>query len=138
MESLNREIIADDKSNFNIFVSLTDIAREKDSKSPGYLVQCWMRSGNTVEFLRLWEQINNPKFLDNECCRLMETIRTTPTTLTPKMWNSKTKAIGIISKAGKNGCIMAHPEIALAFQAWIYPTVMLELVKKHLHVKRER
>lgn len=131
MKSLNREITVDDKSNPNVFVSLTDIAREKDSKASGYLVQCWMRSGNTVEFLRLWEQINNPEFLDDECCILMETIRTTPTTLTPKMWSSKTNAIGIISKAGKNGCIRAHPEIALAFKMWLFPEVMLKIVKKH-------
>lgn len=118
------------ESSFNIFVSLTDIAREKDNKSPGYLVQCWMRSSNTVEYLRLWEKINNPEFLDDECDKLIEVIRTTPTTLTPKMWAGTTKAIGIISKAGKYGGTMAHPEIAEAFRAWLFPEVMLEMVRQ--------
>ena len=120
-----------DQANTNLFVSLTDIAREKDRKAPGYLVQCWMRSSNTVEFLRLWEKTYNPDFLDDECCKLIETIRTTPATLTPKMWISTTKAVGLISKVGKNGCTMAHPEIAQAFQAWLFPEVMLEMVKEY-------
>lgn len=126
-----RTKVAENKLNPNIFVSLTDIACEMNDKSPGYLVQCWMRIGNTVEFVRLWEKSYNLNFLDNECCRLLKRIRTTSTTLTPKMWSSTTKAIGIISKAGKNGCIMAHPEIAMAFKVWLLPEVMLDMVGKY-------
>ncbi|MEG1725285.1 MAG: KilA-N domain-containing protein, partial [Anaerovoracaceae bacterium] len=118
------------ESSFNVFVSLTDIAREKDPKSPGYLVLCWMRSSNTVQYLRLWEKLNNPEFLDDECDKLLKVIRTTPITLTPKMWVSATKAIGITSKAGKYGGTLAHPEIADAFRAWLFPEVMLEMVRQ--------
>lgn len=110
-------------------VSLTDIARAKNSESPGYLVQSWLRNSNTVEYLRLWEKKFNPNFLDDECEKLIETIRTTSATLTPKIWISATKAVGIESKAGKNGGTMAHPEIAEAFRAWLFPEVMLKMVK---------
>ncbi len=113
------------------YVSLTDIAREKNSESPGYLVQSWLRNSNTVEYLRLWDKRFNPNFLDDECEKLIETIRTTSATLTPKMWISATKAVGIESKAGKNGGTMAHPEIAEAFRAWLFPEVMLEMVKRY-------
>lgn len=61
----------------------------------------------------------------------MGTIRTASTTLTLKMWNSKTNVVGIVSKAGKNGGIMAHPEIGMAFKAWLFPEVMLEMVKTY-------
>lgn len=89
-----------------------------------------MRSSTTVEYLRLWEKINNPEFLDDECDKLIEVIRTTPPTLTPKMWAGTTKAIGITSKAGKYGGTMVHPEVAEAFKAWLFPEVMLEMVRQ--------
>lgn len=116
------------ESSFNVFVSLTDIVREKDPKSPGYLVQCWMRSSNTVQYFRLWEKLNNPEFLDDECDKLLKVIRTTPITLTPKMWVSTTKAIDITSKAMKYNGTLAHFEIADTFRAWLFLEVMLEMV----------
>lgn len=112
------------------YTSLTDIAREKNSESPGYLVQSWLRNSNTIEYLRLWEKRFNPNFLDGECEKLIQTIRTSSATLTPKMWIATTKAVGIQSKAGKNGGTFAHPEIAGVFRAWLFPGVMLEMVKK--------
>ena len=113
------------------YVSLTGIAREKNSKSPGYLIQSWLRNSNTIEYLRLWEKKFNPDFLDDECEKLIQTIRTSSATLTPKIWISATKAVGIELKAGKNGGTMAHPEIAEAFRAWLFPEVMLEMVKRY-------
>jgi hypothetical protein len=44
------------------FISLTDIARHKDSKRSDYILQNWMRSKDTIEFLGLWEKINNTNF----------------------------------------------------------------------------
>lgn len=113
------------------YVSLTNIAREKNSRSPGYLVQSWLRSSNTIEYLRLWEKRFNPSFLDDECEELIKIIRTRSATLTPKMWISATKAVGVESKAGKNGGTIAHPEIAEAFRAWLFPEIMLEMVKRY-------
>mgnify|MGYP000909574946 CR=1 FL=1 len=112
------------------YVSLTNIAREKNSESPGYLVQSWLRNNNSIEYLRLWEKRFNPNFLDDECEKLIQTIWTSSAILTPKMWIATTKAVGIKSKAGKNGGTMAHPEIAEAFRAWLFPEVMLEMVKR--------
>ncbi len=113
------------------YASLTDIAREKNNKSPGYLIQSWMRNSNTIDYLRLWEKSFNPNFLDDACEKLIQTIRASSATLTPKIWISATKAVGIESKAGKNGGTMAHPEIAEAFRAWLFPEVMLEMVKRY-------
>ena len=112
------------------YISLTDIAREKNSKSPGYLVQSWLRNSNTIEYLRLWEK----RF---KCETLIQTLRTSSVTLTPKIWISVTKAVGIESKAGKNGGTMAHPEIAEAFRAWLFPEVTLEMVKRYRSYQSE-
>lgn len=44
------------------FISLTDIARNKNAEEPKDVVKNWMRSRTTIEFLGLWEQLNNPDF----------------------------------------------------------------------------
>ena len=44
------------------YISLTDIARHKDSERTDYIIQNWLRNRNTIEFLGIWEQLNNPDF----------------------------------------------------------------------------
>ena len=44
------------------YISLTDIAKYKNPEYPGYVIQNWMRNRSTIEFLGLWEQLNNPDF----------------------------------------------------------------------------
>ena len=44
------------------FISLTDIARNKNAEEPKDVVKNWMRSRTAIEFLGLWEQLNNPEF----------------------------------------------------------------------------
>lgn len=60
--------------NVNPYVSMTEIAREKKSSSPGYLIQSWMRSNATIEYLRMWEKIYNPRFREAACDELIYTI----------------------------------------------------------------
>lgn len=113
----------------NPYVSLTEIAKEKKTASPSYLIQSWMRSNTTIEYLRMWEKIYNPKFQEEACNELIHTIKTTSTTLTPSLWINATHAIGIRTSRGKGGGTIAHPEIAEMFRAWIFPESMLELVQ---------
>ncbi len=44
------------------FISLTDIARHKDSERTDYLISNWLRNRNTIEFLGIWESLNNSEF----------------------------------------------------------------------------
>ena len=44
------------------YISLTDIARYKDSARTDYIIQNWLRNRNTIEFLGVWEHLNNPDF----------------------------------------------------------------------------
>ncbi|MEX0906169.1 MAG: KilA-N domain-containing protein [Balneolaceae bacterium] len=44
------------------FISLTDIAKHKDSKHTDSIIQNWMRNRNTIELLGFWEQLHNPDF----------------------------------------------------------------------------
>jgi len=43
------------------FISLTDIAKFK-SDDPSTVIGNWMRNRNTIEYLGIWETLNNPEF----------------------------------------------------------------------------
>lgn len=44
------------------FISLTDIARHKDTVNTDDIIKNWMRNRNTIELLGFWESIYNPNF----------------------------------------------------------------------------
>jgi len=113
----------------NPYVSLTRIAREKKTSSPSYLIQSWMRSNTTIEYLRMWEKIYNPQFQEDACNELIHVVHTTSTTLTPSLWINTTHALGMRTSRGKGGGTIAHPEIAEMFRAWLFPEFMLEMVQ---------
>ena len=94
------------------YISLTEVARAHSEDAPGYVIQSWLRSGNTLAFLNLWEQENNPNYSETGYAELLKRKKTASFTLTPKLWIDQTKAIGIVSKQGKNGGTFAHPMIA--------------------------
>lgn len=118
------------KVDYDAKVSLTEIARNKNKQNPGYLVQSWMRNDGTVEFLRTWELKNNKEFDNDACDKLLEEIRKSGSTLTPKLWSERTKAKGIVSLKGKGGGTKADPDIALAFRSWLDPNIMLEMIER--------
>ena len=107
-------------------VSLTELARQYSDESPGYVIQSWMRSRNTLEFLRQWENDMNEGFDDRACEELIHQGHTTSLTITPSLWIRKTHAVGIQVKQGKGGGVSAYPEIAAGFQLWIDPKVRLD------------
>lgn len=94
-------------------------------KNPGYLIQSWIRSNTTIECLRMWEKIYNPRFQEVAYDDLNHTIKTTSTTLTPSMWINTTQAMGMRTCRGKGGRTTAHLEIVTMFRAWLFPEVML-------------
>jgi len=111
------------------YISLTEIARDQSAEAPGYLIQSWMRSRNTVEFLKIWEIEHNLMLDAISCDELIGATKTPSFTLTPKQWISKTNAVGLISRQGKNGGTLAHPDIAVDFHMWMEPELRMNLVK---------
>lgn len=94
------------------YISLTDIARYKDSERTDYIIQNWMRNRNTIEFLGIWEQLNNPAFNPIEFDGIRKQAGLNSFVLTAKRWIEATNAIGVISKAGRYGGTYAHKDIA--------------------------
>lgn len=113
----------------NPYVSMTEIAKETKTSSPSYLIQSWMRSNTTIEYLRIWEKIYNPQFQEDACDELIRMVHTTSTTLTPSLWINTTHALGMRTSRSKGGGTTAHPEIAEMFRAWLFPEFMLRLVQ---------
>ena len=114
------------------YISLTEVARAHSEDAPGYVIQSWLRSGNTLAFLNLWEQENNPNYSETGYAELLKRKKTASFTLTPKLWIDQTKAIGIVSKQGKTGGTFAHPMIACEFASWIAPEFKMQLLKLSL------
>lgn len=94
------------------FISLTDIAKLKDSDNPRYIIQNWLRNRNTIEFLGVWESLYNPSFNRVEFDAFRSQAGLNSFVMTPQKWVESTRAIGIISKAGRYGGTYAHKEIA--------------------------
>ena len=113
-------------------VSLTGLAKQYSEDPPGYVIQSWMRSRNTLEFLRQWENDMNEEFDDRACEELIHQGHTTSLTITPSLWIRKTHAVGMYVKQGKGGGVKAYPEIAADFHLWLDPKARLAIVRKHL------
>lgn len=109
-------------------VSLTELARRYSEDSPGYVIQSWMRSRNTLKILRQWENDINEGFDDGACEELIHQAHTTSLTVTPSLWIRRTHAVEMRVKQGKGGGVSASPEIATDFQLWLTPEERLILV----------
>ena len=119
------------------FISLTDIAKLKDSDNPRYIIQNWLRNRNTIEFLGVWESLYNPEFNRVEFDAFRTQAGLNSFVMTPQKWVETTNAIGIISKAGRYGGTYAHKEIAFEFASWISVEFKLYLVKEFERLKTE-
>ena len=117
------------------YISLTDIARKKNPLEPKDVVKNWLRSKSTIEFLALWEKINNPDFKGVEIDSLLIEAGSNSFTLSPSKWVESTKAIGIITSTGKYGGTFAHSEIALEFASWVSPEFKLYLITEIKRLK---
>lgn len=97
------------------YICLTDIARYKDAQRTDYLIMNWLRNRNTIEFLGIWEQLNNLRFNPIEFDGIRKQAGLNSFILTVKTWVEKTGAIGIVSKPGRYGGTFAHTDIAFEF-----------------------
>lgn len=123
------------EDNNNDFISLTDIARFKNPAEPKDVVKNWMRSRTTIEFLGLWEQLNNPGFKGVEFDSFLYEAGSNSFTLSPSKWVETTNAKGIVSRQGKNGGTFAHKDIAFEFASWISASFKLYLIKEIQRLK---
>ena len=119
------------------FISLTDIARHKDSANTDTIVQNWLRNRNTIELLGFWEIMYNPNFKPLEFEGFRKQAGLNSFVLTPKKWIETTDAIGIISRSGRYGGTFAHKDIAFEFASWISIEFKLYIIKEFQRLKAD-
>jgi hypothetical protein len=123
-------IIQKDNSDY---ISLTDMVKGFGDDT---MIYSWMRNRNTLEFLGIWEEMNNPNFKGNEFVTFKMQAGLNNFNLTPKKWIDATNAIGIQSKAGRyGGGTFAHKDLAFEFGSWLSPEFKLYLIKEFQRLK---
>jgi len=119
------------------YISLTDIARQRNPDEPKDVVKNWMRNRSTIEFLGLWEKINNPNFKGVEFDPLLSQSGSNSFTLSPTKWIETVNAIGIVTRGGRGGGTYAQRDIAFEFASWISAEFKLYLIKEFQRLKEE-
>jgi len=124
------------QKNNDDYISLTDIARYKNTKATGLVIHHWLRKKYTIKFIGIWEQLHNPTFNVTEFGYIKNQSGSNSFILTINEWVSKTNAIGIFSKPGRyGGGTFAHKDIAFEFASWISPEFKLYLIKEFQRLK---
>ncbi|MCL2747102.1 MAG: KilA-N domain-containing protein [Oscillospiraceae bacterium] len=119
------------------YISLTDIAKYKNVEEPFIVVNNWMRVRNTIEYLGIWEKLNNAEFKPIEFDRFLHEAGANAFTLSPTKWVTATNALGIIVKAGRGGGVYAHKDIAFKFASWISAEFELYIIKDYQRLKAD-
>ena len=118
------------------YISLTDLARYQNSSDPSFTVKNWLRRINTIDYIGLWEEINNRDFNLVEFDQIKTEYGRNSFAMSPTQWIKRTNAIGIISKGGRYSIgTYAHPDIAFEFASWLSPEFKLYLITEFERLK---
>jgi KilA-N domain len=115
------------------YISLTDMTKAFDDGEQ--LVKNWLQNKNTIEFLSVWEKLNNPSFNLVEFHQIKIEAGLNRFIMSAKKWIEKTGGVGLIAKAGRYGGTYAHKDIAFEFGSWLSPEFKLYLIKEFQRLK---
>ena len=120
------------------YISLTDIAKVRDKENPSQIISLWLRTYNTIEYLGLWEMLNNKDFKPHIYEGFKIESAKPHFWMSSQKWIAETNAIGMTSKSGRyGGGTYAHSDIAFKFAAWISAEFELYLVTEFKRLKNE-
>lgn len=114
------------------YICLTDIAKAKEGEDH---IRNWMRNRNTIEYLGIWETLNNPNFKGVEFDTFAKEAGLNSFNMTPKKWIEGVNAVGFVSVSGRYGGTYAHKDIAFHFAMWISPAFQLYIIKEYQRLK---
>ena len=117
------------------YICITDIAKIKNATEPKDVIKNWLRTKNTIEYLALWENLNNENFKGVEIDPLLKEAGSNSFTMSPTRWIELTNAIGIITKNGTQGGTYAQRDIAFKFASWVSVEFELYLIKEFQRLK---
>jgi len=136
--NLNGVLVRLSKINETDYVSLQDIAKGYNKDWHG-LVNDWIRTAETIEYLGLWESLENDNFNYGEFDIIKSQMGRNRFRISPTQWVARTNAIGIIpGKRGKySKGAFAQRDIALHFCYWLNPAFQLYLIREFDRLKTE-
>jgi hypothetical protein len=114
------------------YICLTDMLRAKDGD---FFVTDWLRNRNTLEYIGIWEQINNPNFNYGEFAIIKNKSGLNSFKVSVNEFVQRTNAISLYAKAGRYGGTYAHKDIAFQFAMWISPEFQIYIVKEFQRLK---
>ncbi len=117
------------------FISLTDMAKYVDTLEPRVVIQNWLRTRYTIDFLGSWEMLYNSNFNRIEFDAVRFRTGENSFTMSPEKWINTMGAIGMISSSGRYGGTYAHKDIAFEFATWLSPQFKLYLIKEFQRLK---
>ena len=118
------------------YISLTDLAKYQNSSDPSFTVKNWLRRITTIDYIGLWEELNNDNFNLVEFDQIKTEYGRNSFAMSPTQWIKRTNAIGIISKGGRYSIgTYAHPDIAFEFASWLSPEFKLYLITEFERLK---
>ena len=117
------------------YISLTDMTRNFENSDQ--LIKNWLQNKNTIEFLGVWEKLNNSGFNLVGFHQIKENAGLNRFVMSSKKWNNITNGIGLIAKTGRYGGTFAHKDIAFEFGSWLSPEFKLYLIKEFLRLKEQ-
>ncbi len=115
------------------FISLTDMTASFSEGSG--LIGKWITNKNTLEYLAVWENINNPNFNYTEFGVINQQAGVNRFIMSVGQWIERTKAIGLLVKAGRYGGTFAHKDIAFHFAMWLSPEFQIYLINEFQRLK---
>ena len=128
------EITIFNKNNLD-FISLTDMT--SNFKEGSGLIGKWITNKNTLEYLGIWEKINNKDFNYPEFRVIEQEAGINRFIMSAGQWIKRTNAIGLIVKAGRYGGTYAHKDIAFHFAMWLSPEFQIYIVKEFQRLKEQ-
>jgi len=81
------------QTNDTDYISLTDMVKGFGDDT---MIYSWMRSRNTLEFIGIWEEMNNPDIKGYEFVTFKTQAGLNSFNLTPRKWIDAAKEIGMI------------------------------------------
>src|SRR5690606_3057108 len=114
-------------------ISLTDMTAS--FKEGSGLIGKWITNKNTLEYLGIWEKINNPNFNYPEFGVIEQEAGVNRFIMSVGQWVDRTLANGMVVKAGRYGGTFAHKDIAFHFAMWLSPEFQIYLIKEFQRLK---
>jgi len=122
----------------NDYISLTDIAKYRGVSETDDVIKNWLRNRSTIEFLGLWEKLNNSNFNPVAFDGFKTNAGSNNFVLSPSKWIKHTNAKGLVTKSGRyGGGTYAHKDIAFEFASWVNSEFKLYLITEFQRLKDE-